>query len=119
LSSAAIESESFGNRDRAEPAWIQSVNFTARGGLGNSASPGFAGCCAATGVRVVSYSRDPGARGLTEGQAADQNKKNYRAKSQTFHFILLLVWLVKKALALGSFPKGNAPNNRELAISDK
>src|SRR6185369_7938344 len=63
----AVESDRLGDRHRTETTWIESINFTAGRGLGNGASPGFAGGSAATGVSIVSNAGHPCSGGLGLG----------------------------------------------------
>jgi len=63
----AIESDRLGDRDRTETTWIECINFTAGRGLGDGASPGFAGGSTATGIRIVPNAGHPCSGGLGLG----------------------------------------------------
>src|SRR5260221_8619182 len=94
LASAAVNGDGFGDGDCAEPAWIQSVNLSARGGLRDGAGESLTGSCAAARVGIVSHTRYPGAAGLClqhRRPKCDDRQQSYYVDFPHFVFALSLI----------------------------
>jgi hypothetical protein len=72
----AIDRNGLGNGNRAKTTWIKHVDFAVCSSLGNRSGKCLAGGGAATGVRVVTDARHPGARCLSLRDGRESNHKN-------------------------------------------
>src|SRR5260370_1465644 len=59
LASSTVKGNGFRDGNSAEAAWIQRVDLTACGGLGNCARPCLARCRAAPRVGIIAHTRNP------------------------------------------------------------